>query len=101
LAELFEETHAVGTPFVVKRIGDDIDEIVRVVRFPDCQRTIAGERQVKQALRKTLYKYRLHTDQDLFDRAYAHVRECYWEIGAVALLFAELRRAPPPYCDKG
>ena len=27
-----------------------------------------GEREVKMALRKTLFKYRLHQDQDLFDR---------------------------------
>jgi len=48
---------------------------VRIVRLPDWQRTIVGEREVKQALRKTLHKYWLHTDQDLFDRAYAYVRE--------------------------
>jgi len=28
-----------------------------------------GEREVKMALRKRLFKYRLHQDQDLFDRA--------------------------------
>ena len=29
-----------------------------------------GERVVKKALRRTLLKYKLHTDQELFDRAY-------------------------------
>jgi type I restriction enzyme R subunit len=26
-------------------------------------------------LRKTLLKYKLHTDQDLFDRAYAYIKQ--------------------------
>ena len=32
---------------------------------------IAGEREVQKALRRTLLKYKLHHDQELFDRAYA------------------------------
>jgi type I restriction enzyme, R subunit len=28
-------------------------------------------------LRKTLLKYKLHTDQDLFDRACAYIRQYY------------------------
>jgi type I restriction enzyme R subunit len=47
------------------------------VRFPGWQSTAAGEREVKKALRKTLLKYNLHTDQDLFDRAYGYIREYY------------------------
>jgi type I restriction enzyme R subunit len=54
-----------------------VDEIVRIVRFPGWQSTIAGEREVKLALRKTLWKYKLHQDQDLFDRAYAYIKEYY------------------------
>jgi type I restriction enzyme R subunit len=50
---------------------------VRIVRFPGWQSTIAGEREVKLALRKTLWKYKLHQDQDLFDRAYAYIKEYY------------------------
>ena len=37
----------------------------------------SGEREVKLALRKTLCKYRLHQDQELFDRAYAYIRQHY------------------------
>lgn len=77
LTELFEETRTEETPVVVERIVNDIDEIVRIVRFPGWQGTIAGEREVKLALRRTLFKYRLHQDQDLFDRAYGYVREYY------------------------
>ncbi|MGE3517519.1 MAG: type I restriction endonuclease subunit R [Vicinamibacterales bacterium] len=77
LTELFEEAKNKDTPIIVERVVNDIDEIVRVVRFPGWQATHAGEREVKLALRKTLFKYRLHQDQDLFDRAYGYVREYY------------------------
>jgi type I restriction-modification system DNA methylase subunit len=41
------------------------------------QSTHAGEREVKMALRKTLFKYKLHQDQELFGRAYGYVRMYY------------------------
>ena len=44
------------------------------VRFDGWQNTHAGEREVKMALRKTLFKYKLHQDQELFDRAYGYIR---------------------------
>jgi len=50
---------------------------VRIGRFPGWQQTIAGDREVTQALRKTLFKYKLHQDQDLFDRAYAYIQQYY------------------------
>jgi type I restriction enzyme R subunit len=62
---------------VVERIVADIDAIVRVVRFPGWQQSNAGEREVQQALRKSLLKYKLHKDQVLFDRAYAYIKEYY------------------------
>ena len=34
-------------------------------------------REVKKALRMTLFKYRLHQDKDLFDRAYGYIRQYY------------------------
>jgi type I restriction enzyme R subunit len=37
---------------MVKRVVDDIDEIVRAVRFDGWQATHAGEREVKKALRQ-------------------------------------------------
>ena len=36
-----------------------------------------GEREIKKALRKTLFKYPLHQDQDLFDQGYKYIRMCY------------------------
>ena len=77
LTDLFEEARNDRTPIMVERVVNDIDEIVRHIRFAGWQSTHAGERQVKQALRKTLLKYRLHQDQELFDRAYGYIRQYY------------------------
>ena len=77
LTELFGEVKNPQTPVIVERVVQDIDEIVRQVRFPGWQQTAAGEREVQKALRKSLLKYKLHTDQDLFDRAYGYIRQYY------------------------
>lgn len=77
LTELFIEVKNGKTPVVVERIVSDIDEIVRLVRFPGWQNTKAGEREVQKALRKVVYvKYKVK-DQDLFDRAYGYIRQYY------------------------
>ena len=77
LTALFEEVRTSETPIVVQRIVDDIDDIVRKVRFPEWQATNAGEREVRKALRRTLFKYKLHTDTELFEKAYGYVKEYY------------------------
>ena len=77
LTELFQEAKSDKTPVVVERVVNDIDEIVRLVRFPGWQQTSAGEREVKKALRQTLLKYQLHKDTELFGRAYGYIREYY------------------------
>ena len=77
LTELFLELKTEQTPAVVERIVNDIDSIVRIVRFPGWQNTASGEREVQKSLRKALLKYKLHRDQVLFDRAYAYIKEYY------------------------
>ena len=77
LTELFEEAKNGDTPIMVERVVNDIDEIVQLVRFDGWQNTHAGEREVKKALRKTLFKYKLHQDAELFDRAYGYICEYY------------------------
>ncbi len=77
LTELFNEVKTTDTPVVVERVVADIDEIVRLVRFPGWQGTQAGEREVKKALRKALFKYKLHADEELFEKAFGYVREYY------------------------
>lgn len=77
LTELFEEVRNPNTPIMVERVVNDIDEIVRYVRFEGWQNTHEGEREVKIALRRTLFKYKLHQDVELFDKAYGYIRQYY------------------------
>jgi type I restriction enzyme R subunit len=77
LTELFNEVKSKNTHIIVERIVADIDEIVKKVRFPDWQHTSQGERLVQKELRRTLLKYKLHTDQELFDKAYGYIRQYY------------------------
>ncbi len=77
LTELFNEVKTAETPIMVERVVADIDEIVRIVRFPGWQGTQAGEREVKKALRKALFKYKLHADEELFEKAYSYIRQYY------------------------
>ena len=55
----------------------DIDKIVNIVRYDGWQDGVSGQREVQSALRRSLLKYKLHKDQDLFDRAYAYIKEYY------------------------
>ena len=77
LTELFNEAKTAETPIMVERVVADIDEIVRLVRFPGWQDTLAGEREIKKALRKSLFKYKLHADEELFEKAYNYIRQYY------------------------
>lgn len=77
LTQIFLECKNIETPRIVELIVDDIDDVVKVVRFDNWQWTKNGEREVKAALRKTLLKYKLHKDQELFDKAYVYIREHY------------------------
>ena len=74
LTELFQQTRTTDTPIMVERI---VDDIVRQIRFPDWQSTEGGKREVRKALRRTLAKYKLHTDTELFEKAYGYVKEYY------------------------
>ena len=77
LTELFLELKTDTTPAIVERIVNDIDEIVKVVRFDGWQNSTVGEREVKRELRKILWtKYQIK-DEDLFNRAYDYIREYY------------------------
>ena len=62
---------------MVERVVVNIDEIVRLVRFPGWQATQAGEREVKKAPRKALFKYKLHADDELFEKPLRYVKQYY------------------------
>jgi type I restriction enzyme R subunit len=77
LTELFQDAKSKNTHIIVERIVADIDEIVKKVRFPDWQHTSQGERLVQKELRRALLRYKLHTDQELFDKAYGYIKQYY------------------------
>lgn len=51
-----------------------INKVVRATRFPGRQASFADEREIQKALRQTLFKYKFHAEQELFDKAYAYIR---------------------------
>lgn len=77
LTELFESVKTSETPVMVERVVNDIDEVVRAVRFEGWQQTMSGDKEVQKALRRTLYvRYQLR-DQELFERALEYIRQYY------------------------
>ncbi|MFH1004487.1 MAG: type I restriction endonuclease subunit R [Bacteroidota bacterium] len=77
LTELFLEIKTDKTPAIVERIVNDIDEIVRIVRFDGWQNSTIGEKGVKKELRKILWiKYPIR-DEELFNKAYEYIKEYY------------------------
>jgi type I restriction enzyme R subunit len=77
LTELFNEARTTNTHIIVERIVNDIDDIVKRVRFDGWKATSRGEREVQVALNKVLLKYQLHRDRDLFEKAYGYVKQYY------------------------
>lgn len=60
LTEFFSESKGPQAPIIVERMVKDMDEIVRMVRFPDWQSTTKGEKIVRKELRHILYvKYKI------------------------------------------
>ena len=77
LTQLFLDCKVDKTPVIIEQIVKDIDQVVKVTRFDGWQWTKTGEREIQQALRRTLLKYKLHKEQDLFDKAFGYIREHY------------------------
>ena len=77
LTELFKNVRNDNTPVIVERIVNDIDGIVRIVRFPGWQNTSTGRTQVSKNLRDVIMrKYRIK-DPDVFAKAYSYVEQYY------------------------
>jgi len=77
LTQVFLECRVDKTPVIIEQIVKDIDQHVRITRFDGWQWTKTGEREIQQALRKTLLKYKLHKEQELFDKAFDYIRQHY------------------------
>ncbi|MFY1586334.1 type I restriction endonuclease subunit R [Micromonospora sp. WMMD734] len=77
LTELFESLKGNGTPIIAEKIVAEVDKVVRAVRFTGWQDTRDGDREVQQALRRTLYiKFKIR-DPDVYERALGYIREYY------------------------
>ncbi len=77
LTELFTSLKSDKTPVIVERIVNDIDEIVKIVRFDGWQDTVSGRREVKKALRSVVaIKYKIK-DTEVFDKAYNYIEMYY------------------------
>lgn len=65
------------TPVIVERIVNDIDDIVKIVRFDGWQKTTTGKNEVKKALRSVIWiKYKIK-DKEVFDKAYNYIEQYY------------------------
>ena len=79
LTELFNGVKNENTPIAVEKIVEEIDEVVKQVRFPGWQSTIEGRRSVKQNIRKIVrIKYKIK-DEEVVSRAYSYV-EMYYKV---------------------
>ena len=77
LTELFNSVKNSNTPVIVDRIVNDIDDIVRIVRFDGWKDTVTGRKEVKKALRSVVsVKYKIK-DREVFDKAYGYVEQYY------------------------
>ena len=77
LTELFNSVKNPNTPLIVERIVNDIDSIVKIVRFDGWQSTTAGTQEVKKSLRQVVWvKYKIK-DKEVFDKAYSYVEMYY------------------------
>ena len=77
LTELFQSIRNEKTPVIVERIVNDIDGIVKIVRFPGWQNTSTGRKEVSKNLRDVIMrKYRIK-DQEVFAKAYSYVEQYY------------------------
>jgi type I restriction enzyme, R subunit len=77
LTQIFREYAPPDVPVIIENVVNDIDTIVRQVRFTGWSQTQNGDRTVRREVRLTLKKYGLPTTGELFDRAYAYIRENY------------------------
>ncbi len=77
LTQIFEECRPDGTPVVIEMVVEQVDSLVSPVRGTGWQSSHPGDRTVRQELRLILRNSGLPPAGELFDRAYAYIRENY------------------------
>lgn len=77
LTQIFEEFKPEGVPVVIEGVIESVDSLVQPVRGTGWQTSAPGDRLVRQELRLILKNSGLPHSGELFDRAYAYIRENY------------------------
>jgi type I restriction enzyme R subunit len=77
LTQIFEEYRPEGIPVVIENVVEQVDALVQPVRGTGWQTSHPGDRMVRQELRLILKNSGLPPAGELFDRAYAYIRENY------------------------
>ena len=77
LTQIFEEYAPDGVPVVIENLVEQVDSLVTPVRGSGWQTSYPGDRKVRQELRLILRNSGLPPSGELFDHAYAYIRENY------------------------
>ncbi len=77
LTQIFDEYKPEGVPVVIETVVENVDALVQPVRGTGWQTSHPGDRMVRQELRLILKNSGLPPAGELFDRAYAYIRENY------------------------
>lgn len=77
LTQILAEYAPPDVPVIIETVVEKIDAIVRPSRGSGWQDSQPGDRAVRQELRKVLRDSGLPPQGDLFDRAYAYIRQHY------------------------
>ena len=77
LTQILQEYAPADTPAIIENVVELIDSLVRPVRGSGWQTSQPGDREVRRQLRLVLNRNGLPPQGELFDRAYAYIREHY------------------------
>jgi len=77
LTQIFEEYRPEGVSVVIDNVVEQVDSLVAPVRGTGWQTSHPGDRTVRQELRLILRNNGLPVAGELFDHAYAYIRENY------------------------
>ncbi len=77
LTKLFESVRTESTPVIVERLVNDIDGVVKIVRFPGWQNTSTGKQLISKTIKEIIgVKYKIR-DREVLSKAYGYVEQYY------------------------
>lgn len=77
LTQILEEFAPPDVPVIIENVVEQIDAIVKPIRGTGWQESQPGDREVRRQLRLVLRNNGLPPQGELYDRAYAYIREHY------------------------